>query len=235
MTDGRIEWVRGDDDGEPQPIHSLSQRDVVVDAFLAAIDNGTLAPGEKLTVSTLAKQFGVAAATVREALAALNTLNLVEEQPNRPSRIVTPTPKWYVAMAAECAGLSIAATDLGIANATDEEREAFADHAARARAAWMAPTVDQLSASAAVWDLIQLLADWSGNRHIARLHEEKRHALAFGIAHLTRPRNAKMLISAVEALSVAVRMGDRDEGVDIVRDLYAFVTVPFLENDSRIN
>jgi DNA-binding GntR family transcriptional regulator len=229
MAEANKEWLRSLDAETPPPIIHRSQRDVVVDAFLQAIDDGTLAPGDKMVVSKLATEFGVAAATVREALAALKTLNLIEEQMNKPSRIVTPTPKWYIAMAAECAGISVVATDLGIAYATDAQREAFAAAAAQARAAWMSDSIDQFAASAAVWDLIQLLADYSKNRYIAELHEEKRHALAFGIKHLSQPRNPTMLISAVEALSVAVRMADRDEGVDIVRDLYAFVTIPFAE------
>ncbi|MCS3442188.1 GntR family transcriptional regulator [Microbacterium phyllosphaerae] len=229
MPAERVEWLKAIDMDPSFPIRMPSQRDSVVEEFLKAIDTGALGPGAKLTVSALAKQFGVSAATVREALASLRTLNLIEEQINKPSRIVTPTAKWYIAMAAECVGLSIAATDLGVANATTAERETFAAAAASARAAWMASELDQFSAAAAVWDLLQLLAVYSRNRYLVELHQEKRHALAFGIKHLTQPRNPAMLISAVEALSVAVRMGDRDEAVDIVRDLYAFVTVPFAD------
>lgn len=206
-----------------------SQRDMVVDALLRAVAAGHLDPGEQLTVSTLATELGVAAATMREALGVLKALNLLEERSNRPSRIVTPTAKWYVARVAECAGISAVAVDLGVAFATTEERQAFADLATRARDVWAGEGVEQFTAAGVVWDLFQFLADSSQNRYIAELHAEKRHALAFGMKHLTQPRKPATIISAVEGLSVAVAGGDRDEGVEIVRDLYAYVLLPFVE------
>lgn len=221
------------DERKQRVVLSHSQRDLIVSALLDALETGQLAAGDKLVASTLATQFDVAAATVREALIRLHSLNVVDERNNRPSCIVTPTRKWYVAIAAECAGLSVAATDLGIAGADEDQRARFAAAAAAARELWAAPHVDQFAASTAVWNLLQLLAEYSGNEHLAAMHAEKRHALAFGIRHLGHPRNTGMLVTAIEALNVAVASGDRDEGVDIVRDLYAFVTVPFLEDLPR--
>jgi len=210
------------------PILHRSQRDVVVSALLEGIADGTLAPGMKLTVSNLAGQLDVSSATIREALGALNALHLIDEHPNRPARVVTPTPRWYVAMAAECVGLSIAAADLGIALATPQQRADFCLCAEKSRRAWR-ESDDQYLASVSLWELIQLLANYSTNRYLADLHAQKRHALAFGLKHLSQPRNANMLIATIDALTVAVQAGDRDEGVDIVRDLYAFVIGPFVE------
>lgn len=210
-----------------RPIDHQSKRGSVVDAFLTAIDSQELRPGQKLTVSTLARQFGVSAATVREALATLKTLNIIEDQANRPSRVITPTSTWYVAMMAECAGLSCAATDLGIAHASEEQRSNFAAAAALVQSIYAAGASGQFATLADTWDLMQLLATFSKNRYIAHLHYEKRYALALGTRHLSRPLNLNMLLAAVDALSLAVRQCNRDEGVEIVRDLYEFVTVPY--------
>lgn len=200
-----------------------SRADAVVDSLARSIESGELGAGDSLSVTTLAHRLDVAAATVRSALSALDAMHLVEHRPNRASVVVTPTSAWFVAVAAECSGLSIAAADLGVIAATDAQIERFGKRAAEVTALWSDAGQDQIVGAEGLWDLLHMLAEFSRNPYLADLHASKRTALVFGIRSLSRSRNPAMLRSTVDALETAVRDRDRHETVDIVRDLFIFV------------
>lgn len=200
-----------------------SRSDAVVDSLARSIESGELGSGDSLSVTALAHRLDVAAATVRSALIALDAMHLVEHRPNRASVVVTPTSAWFVAVAAECSGLSIAAADLGIVAATDAQIESFAVRADEVAALWAEEGQDQVVGAEGLWDLLHMLAEFSRNPYLADLHASKRTALVFGIRSLSRSRNPAMLRSAVDALVAAARERDRHEAVDIVRDLFIFV------------
>jgi DNA-binding GntR family transcriptional regulator len=208
---------------EPATPQLASRADAVVDALARSIVTGDLAPGAPLSVSALTQRLSVAPATVRSALSALEAMHLVEQRLNRASVVTTPTPAWFVAVAAECAGLSVAAADLGIARATDADIAVFVARAGEVAALWTDDDPDQIAGAEGLWDLLDLLAAFSRNTHLRSLHAAKRRALVFGIRSLSRPRNPAMLRSVVDALVVAAREQDRVEAIDIVRDLYTFV------------
>lgn len=72
-------------------------RDVVFDQILAAIQDGTLEPGERLNDDDLVNWLGVSRTPVREATARLVSLGLVEMEANRYTRVATPSTDDYVA------------------------------------------------------------------------------------------------------------------------------------------
>ena len=148
---------------------------------------------------------------------------MIDHRLNRASVVVTPTPAWFVAVAAECSGLSIAAADLGIAHATEAQVTEFAARAATVRELWETDDKDQVVGAEGLWELLDLLAVFSRNRYLSALHASKRPALVLGIRSLSRPRNPAMLRSVVDVLVAAARDRDRLEATDLVRDLYTFV------------
>ncbi|MFJ4223823.1 GntR family transcriptional regulator [Microbacterium sp. NPDC089695] len=208
---------------EPSLPHASSRADAVVDSLARSIVSGEIAPGDPLSVSALTERLSVAPATVRAALSALESMHLIEPRFNRASVVTTPTPAWFVAVAAECVGLSTAAADLGLARATDAEIAAFTARAAEVSRLWVDAEQDQVAGAEGLWDLLDMLAGFSRNPHLRTLHAAKRRALVFGIRTLSRPRNPAMLRSVVDALVAAARTRDRVEATDIVRDLYTFV------------
>ena len=62
------------------------------DSIRAAILSGTLAPGEQLVESRLAREFGISKTPVREALIRLSADGLVEIAPYRGARVVEASP-----------------------------------------------------------------------------------------------------------------------------------------------
>lgn len=214
---------------EPATPQVASRADAVVDSLARSIVSGELAPGEPLSVSDLAQRLAVAPATVRSALGALEAMHLIEPRFNRASIVTTPTPAWFVAVAAECSGLSVAAADLGIARSTDADIAVFVARAGEVAALWTDDDADQIAGAEGLWDLLDLLAEFSRNPYLASLHAAKRRALVFGIRSLSRSRNPAMLRSVVDALVAAARDRDRMEAIDIVRDLYTFVVDGVIE------
>lgn len=71
----------------------LSLRARVEQALSAAIISGELAPGELLTVPTLAAQFDVSATPVREAMLDLESRGFVEPVRNKGFRVTTVSPE----------------------------------------------------------------------------------------------------------------------------------------------
>lgn len=226
MTDGRVDRLYSTrllGGAEPPPPIVRTRGQAVVDSLARSIESAELAPGDPLSVTDLAQRLNVAAATVRSALSALEAMHLVEHRANRASVVVTPTAAWFVAVAAECSGLAIAGADLGIAHATPEQLDRFAERAAEVTALWMTGDQDQVVGAEGLWDLLDMLAGFSRNPYLSTLYASKRTALVFGIRSLSRSRNPAMLRSVVDALVSAAHDGDRLEATDIVRDLFIFL------------
>jgi len=66
-------------------------RDVVYDKMLAALRDGTLQHGERLNDDELVAWLGVSRTPIREAIAKLVDIGLVEMEANRYTRVATPT------------------------------------------------------------------------------------------------------------------------------------------------
>lgn len=65
----------------------------VFDRILEAIHDGTLLPGQHISDSEIAEQFGVSRTPVREAIQRLREIGLIEASPGRFTRIADVTPE----------------------------------------------------------------------------------------------------------------------------------------------
>ena len=70
-----------------------SLADHVFERLLDAIVKGDIKPGDRLSETLIAKQFGVSRGPLREAIRRLEGRKLVERTPNVGPRIVSLTPK----------------------------------------------------------------------------------------------------------------------------------------------
>lgn len=77
----------------PAPPAAPTLRRRAADAIQAAIQDGTLGPGETLRESALMTWLGVSRTPVREALAALARDGLVVQEHHRPARVAETTPE----------------------------------------------------------------------------------------------------------------------------------------------
>jgi DNA-binding GntR family transcriptional regulator len=81
--------------GPDAPAPRRLLRDVVFDKLLAAIEDGTLQPGERLNDDELVTWLGVSRTPIREAIAKLVDHGLVEMEANRYTRIALPDFELY--------------------------------------------------------------------------------------------------------------------------------------------
>lgn len=65
----------------------------VFEQILAAVHEGTLLPGERISDADLATQFGVSRTPVREALQRLREIGIIEASPSRFTRVAVVTPE----------------------------------------------------------------------------------------------------------------------------------------------
>lgn len=97
-------------------------RDVVYDKMLAALRDGTLQHGERLNDDELVQWLGVSRTPIREAIAKLVDIGLVEMEANRYTRVATPTfQDWETAIRA-LAGFFELSLRWGVPELSDADR-----------------------------------------------------------------------------------------------------------------
>ncbi|MDX3642859.1 GntR family transcriptional regulator [Streptomyces sp. MB09-02B] len=101
-------------------------RDKVVDALRAAILDGALQPGRRLTERELTELTGVSRTSVREALRRLQAEGLVEESPSRGLRVSIPSEDEVDQIYEIRAELEPLAVRLFVERASREEVDALA-------------------------------------------------------------------------------------------------------------
>ena len=106
-------------DAVPTPRRLL--RDVVFDRLVSAIADGTLEFGERLNDDQLVTWLGVSRTPVREAIAKLAELGLVEIEANRYTRVVTPTSELFEDCTTTLIGLWSLAAARGVATMSDAD------------------------------------------------------------------------------------------------------------------
>ena len=106
-------------DAVPTPRRLL--RDVVFDRLVTAIGDGTLEFGERLNDDQLVAWLGVSRTPVREAIAKLAELGLVEIEANRYTRVVTPTAELFEDCSTTILGLWSLAATRGVATMSDAD------------------------------------------------------------------------------------------------------------------
>lgn len=96
-------------------------RDVVYDKMLAALRDGTLQHGERLNDDELVQWLGVSRTPIREAIAKLVDIGLVEMEANRYTRVATPTFEDWVTATRATAGFFELSLRWGVPEYSDEE------------------------------------------------------------------------------------------------------------------
>ncbi len=80
-------------DGDEGRLGTSKVVTTVFEQILAAVHEGTLLPGERISDGELAAQFGVSRTPVREALQRLREIGVVEASPSRFTRVAVVTPQ----------------------------------------------------------------------------------------------------------------------------------------------
>jgi DNA-binding GntR family transcriptional regulator len=98
------------------------------------IVSGVLRPGDRLDENSLAGRYGVSRTPVREALARLNAMGLVDRQPNRGTIVTTLSDEHLISMFEAMAELEAICARLAAQRMTSAERNQLdAVHQAAAR------------------------------------------------------------------------------------------------------
>ena len=100
-------------------------RDVVYDKMLAALRDGTLQHGERLNDDELVQWLGVSRTPIREAIAKLVDIGLVEMEANRYTRVATPTFDDWVTATRATTGFFELSLRWGVPEYSDEDVEAL--------------------------------------------------------------------------------------------------------------
>lgn len=100
-------------------------RDVVFDQMLAAIQDGTLQPGERLNDEELEQWLGVSRTPIREAISKLAEIGLVETAPQRYTRVANPTLDEHWQALRMLNGFHELSARWSIPHFTDEDVEQF--------------------------------------------------------------------------------------------------------------
>lgn len=80
-------------DGEDEKLATSKVVMTVFEQILAAVHEGSLLPGERISDAALAAQFGVSRTPVREALQRLREIGIIEASPSRFTRVAMVTPQ----------------------------------------------------------------------------------------------------------------------------------------------
>lgn len=166
------------------PAH-LASSPVVTSVFeqvLAAVHEGTLLPGQRISDAALAEQFGVSRTPVREALQRLREIGIIEASASRFTRIADVTPLqtahafivWlalYRALIEETVPVASAVTAAAMR----------ADHV---RFLESLPTLDYQRVAMANFDFFSHLPAKSGNPALQRALISVVHIVRLGSLHL---------------------------------------------------
>lgn len=135
-------------------------RDVVYDKMLAALRDGTLQHGERLNDDELVQWLGVSRTPIREAIAKLVDIGLVEMEANRYTRVATPTFDDWVTATRATAGFFELSLRWGVPEYDDADVTAMQKLLDRADGL---RKVRDLGFSGAVTEIIEFAVAHSGN------------------------------------------------------------------------
>lgn len=128
--------------------------------MLAALRDGTLQHGERLNDDELVQWLGVSRTPIREAIAKLVDIGLVEMEANRYTRVATPTFEDWVIATRATAGFFELSLRWGVPEYSDEDVEALTvllDKADRMR------KVRDYGFNGALTEIIEFAVEHSGN------------------------------------------------------------------------
>lgn len=189
------------------PAGPTSVGDAVYDQILQALQEGRLAPGQRLHDEEFAAQLGVSRTPVREALLRLRELGVVEFAPARYTRVAIIDPTQTAHAVATWVTVYAAIAALAAGNGVPEPTlDAMAQAHARFRAA--CEPFDMQGLSAANADFYDLPAEHCGNPVLVRCADSVVHVVRLGLLQLPGALNPLPLHAAQAALLAALTDAD---------------------------
>ncbi|MFJ7949708.1 GntR family transcriptional regulator [Streptomyces sp. NPDC096354] len=196
-----------------EPVSTSTKGEAAYHALRNAIRDGSLAPGERLTLTALSRDLGMSLTPVREALRRLSAQGLVEHQPNRGTVVAEYTREraqeiYRLRLALEPLAVELAAQN---ATAADKERISTALRACEAAVA-EGRTVDfpQLNA-----EFHKTLYDAAHSQYLTEFIDRLWSGVPFqavSLADRDRPSNAQH-----QAIAEAVYEGEAVKASGLLR------------------
>lgn len=188
-------------------------RDQVRDALQARISRGVLRPGDRIFEQDVAAEFGVSRVPVREAIRMLQSERLVEVLPQRRGVFVRSLGRRQVEELFDVReALEVLAAKLAAERAPSETEDQLGELARRARHAWEAGDVEEMSDANA--DFHDQLVVLSGNEMLASMLEPLHGRLAWLFRLNQEPDR---VCGEHEELHDAVVSGDVTRAQDVAR------------------
>jgi DNA-binding GntR family transcriptional regulator len=187
----------------------LPPRDLGQDAYArlrAAIQDGTLAPGLRLTETDLAARFGVSRTPVRQAIARLESEGLLTHEPRRGLTVTRPDHAQVIELYVMREIMEGAAARLAAQHATETEIEAMAELLAAEPAAFG----DATRLAAINQRLHGLLYLAAHNRYLLRSLEQLAATVALLPSLLTEGSRAEAAHAEHRAILAALQSRDGD-------------------------
>ena len=189
----------------------------VFEQILAAVHDGTLLPGQRISDAELAKQFGVSRTPVREALQRLREIGIIEASPSRFTRVADVTPLQTAQAFVVWLALYSALIEEVVPTASAETVAAMERHHADFLAAL--PVPDPQALATANFLFFSHLPQESRNPALQRAIVSVVHIVRLGSLHLPAYIDMAALNEAQELLLAAVRDHDISKARDAMKML----------------
>lgn len=190
---------------------SRSLRDQVTDRLRDAILGGTLKAGDRLSVSEIAKRYGVSLMPVREAISRLESEGLIQSEARKWTRVAVPD----IAKADEIYPMIIALETLALRTSGTEVRELKAINAAFEVAVAEEDVIGSLRADFAFHSELAALA--GNNTLAATLAELRGQIRLLESAYFTLEARKESPVQHARIIE-AIAAGNRDRAQVLLRD-----------------
>lgn len=198
----------------------------VFDTILAAVHDGTLQPGQRISDAELAEELGVSRTPVREALQRLREIGIIEASPSRFTRIAVVSPQQTAdAMVVWVALYGALVTEV-IPRTTPETIAAMREDNARFMLALEALDSQAIARSNA--DFFNHLVLLSRNPTLQKSITAVVHQVRLGSLHLPKYIDLRALAKSQQLLIAAARDHDSAAAQGAMRML-GLIEVPIEE------
>lgn len=178
----------------------------VFEQILAAVHEGSLLPGQRISDADLAQQFGVSRTPVREALQRLREIGIIEASASRFTRVADVTPEQTAQAYVVWLALYRALIEEVVPNAPSDLAEALAvDHAEFTTGL---ADLDVQRLATANFNFFSRVTAMSSNAALQRAIVSVVHIIRLGSLHLPDYIDLARLAAAQSMLIDAVRAHD---------------------------
>ncbi len=195
----------------------------VFDEILAAVHEGRLLPGQRISDSALAEQLGVSRTPVREALQRLREIGIIEASASRFTRVAMVSPQQtadamvvWVALYSALANEVLPIVPPEMVAAMRADHESFLDQL---------KSFEPQKIATANANFFNHLVTLSRNPALQRGISSVVHVIRLGSLHLPRYINFRALSESQALLIAAARDRDKAAGQGALRML-GLITVP---------